>query len=209
MKALLINGSPRKGGNTEYSLSIIKDTLAEEGIDAEILQIGHESISGCLACGMCAKNKNEKCVMNDKVNEVIQKMKNADAIVLGSPVYFGGVNGTMKSFLDRAFYVSGANGNLFRHKVGASMVAVRRSGGATAFDQLNKYLLYAEMIIPTSNYWNIVHGRAPLEAKEDGEGIQSMRVLAKNMAWTLKLIEKGSDIPKPEKEAKIMTSFIK
>jgi multimeric flavodoxin WrbA len=136
-------------------------------------------------------------------------MKHADGIILSSPVHYAAMAGTMKSFLDRAFYVTGVNDGMLRHKVGASVVAVRRSGGLPTFDQLNNYLLYSEMLLPTSNYWNVIHGTRPGEAAQDAEGVQIMRVLGRNMAWLMKLVEngKGTVVP-PEREAKIYMNFI-
>ena len=137
-------------------------------------------------------------------------MKGADGIILGSPVHYAGISATMKSFLDRAFYVAGSNGGLFRHKVGAGLVAVRRSGGLPAFQQLNNYLLYSEMLVPASNYWNVIHGRAPGEVAQDAEGVQIMRVLGKNMAWLLKLAAAGKGVvEEPAREDKTMTHFIR
>ena len=136
-------------------------------------------------------------------------MKWADGIILGSPVHYAAMAGTMKSFLDRAFYVTGVNDGMLRHKVGASVVAVRRSGGLPTFDQLNNFLMYAEMLIPTSNYWNVIHGRSPGEVTQDTEGVQIMRVLGKNMAWLLKLVEHGKGaVAPPEREEKTYLSFI-
>jgi multimeric flavodoxin WrbA len=144
-----------------------------------------------------------------EVNEWIQKMKHADGIVFGSPVHFAAMGGTMKSFLDRPFYVTGVNGGMLRHKVGAAVVAVRRSGGLPTFDQLNNYLLYSEMLIPASNYWNVIHGTRPGEVTQDSEGIQIMRVLGKNMAWLMKLVEHGKGaVAPPERESKIYMNFI-
>jgi multimeric flavodoxin WrbA len=146
----------------------------------------------------------------DPVNELIQKMKEADGIILASPVYYSAIAGTMKSFLDRAFYVSGANDQMLRHKVGAAVVAVRRSGGMPTFHQLNNYLLYSEMLLPTSNYWNVIHGRAPGEVTQDLEGVQIMRVLGKNMAWLMKLVQHGKEsVPPPEREQKTLFNFIR
>ena len=160
MKVLAINGSPNKEGNTFHALTIVGSKLKEQDIEFEILHIGNKAVRGCMACGKCRETKDEKCsVTTDPLNEWIQKMKAADGLILASPVHFSGIPGTMKSFLDRAFYVSSGNGNLFRHKVGAAVVAVRRSGGSSTFDSLNHYLMYCEMILATSNYWNIIHGR--------------------------------------------------
>lgn len=210
MKVVAFNGSPRKEGNTYHSLMAVGAELEREGIEFEIIHVGNKVIRGCLACGMCAKNQNERCVMNDEVNEWVQAMKNADGILIGSPVHYSGIAGTMKSFLDRAFYVATANNGMLRHKVGASVVAVRRSGGIAAFDGLNHYITYAEMIMPGSNYWNVAHGTAPGEVSQDGEGQQIMRVLGKNMAWLLKVVAAGkSQVEAVPPEAKTFTNFIR
>lgn len=208
MKVVAINGSPNEQGNTYHALKLVTEELERNGISTEIIHVGNKVIRGCLACGGCAKNKNEKCIINDEVNDIIQKMKSADGIVIGSPVYYASIAGTMKSFLDRAFYVAGANGGLFRHKVGASVAAVRRSGEVATFDHLNHYFLISEMFLTPSNYWNVIHGRLPGEALKDEEGVQIMRVLGKNMAFLLKSIEQNK-AALPEKEAKIMMNFIR
>lgn len=210
MKVVAFNGSPRKNGNTHHAIKIVAEELKKEGIKVEIIQVGNKPIRGCLACYKCAKNKDEKCAIDDNVNEWIQKIKQADGIILGSPVHFSGISGTLKCFLDRAFLVASVNGGIFRHKVGAALVAVRRSGGVAAFNQLLQYLTYAEMLIPSSNYWNAIHGMAPGEVLQDEEGLQIMRILGKNMAWLLKLLEKGKNtIKEPEKEKKVFTNFIR
>lgn len=210
MKVAAFNGSPNKEGNTYHALRIVADELGKEGIETEIIHVGNKLIRGCLACGKCRKNRDERCVTRDEVNEWIMKMKEADGIILGSPVHFSSISATMKAFLDRAFYVAGNNGGLFRHKVGAAVVAVRRSGGLPAVDQLNHYLSYAEMIIPTSNYWNVIHGTAPGEALQDEEGVQIMRILGRNMAWLLKLVANGEgSVEEPRRERKVYTNFIR
>lgn len=212
MNVVAINGSPKKDGNTGIILKNIAQELAKESIQTHIIHIGNKTIRGCFGCGGCYKNLDDRCVAKDDeiVNETIEKMKEADGIILGAPVHFAGIPGTMKAFLDRAFYVAGAN-KLFRHKVGASIVAVRRAGGVTTFDQLNHFIHYAEMVVPTSNYWNVVHGRLPGEVNEDHEGLQTARVLAKNMAWTLKMMQiaKEQGMLPPERETKIMTNFVR
>jgi multimeric flavodoxin WrbA len=210
MKVVAFNGSPNKEGNTYHAIKGVVAELEKEGIETEIVHVGNKVIRGCLACGQCVKNRNEMCGIDDDVNGWVQKMKGADGIILGSPVHYSAMAGTMKSFLDRAFYVASVNNGMLRHKVGASVVAVRRSGGLPTFDQLNNFLLYSEMLLPTSNYWNVIHGTRPGEAVQDEEGVQIMRVLGKNMAWLLKLVEhgKGSVTP-PEREAKIFTNFIR
>lgn len=210
MKVVAFNGSPNREGNTWHALKMVTEELEQEGIETEIVHVGNKVIRGCAACGMCMKNKNEQCVLpGDEVNGWIQKMKGADGIILGSPVHYAAMGGTMKSFLDRAFYVTSVNDGMLRHKVGASVVAVRRSGGLPTFDQLNNFLMYAEMLIPTSNYWNVIHGRSPGEVSQDTEGVQIMRVLGKNMAWLLKLVEhsKGTVVP-PDREVKTYLNFI-
>lgn len=209
MKVVAFNGSPHKDGNTYYALRMVADELEKAGIDVEIVHVGNKLIRGCLACNSCRKNKNEKCIIdNDEVNEWIQKMKGADGIILGSPVHYSAIPGTMKSFLDRAFYVAGSG--MLRHKVGASVVAVRRSGGVPTFEQLNNYIIYSEMLMPGSNYWNVIHGTKPGDVFEDEEGKQIMGVLGKNMAWLMKLAEHGKGtIIEEEREEKIFTNFIR
>lgn len=211
MRVVAINGSPNREGNTYHAIKLVEDELNIHGIDVEIIHVGNKRINGCLACGQCIKNRDEKCgIKNDDVNLWIQKMKNADGIILGSPVHFSAIPGAMKSFLDRATYVAGVNGNLFRHKVGVSVVAVRRSGGLPTFDQLNNFLSYSEMVIATSNYWNVIHGTKPKEVLDDYEGVQIMRVLGKNMAWLLKSLDRSKmDIPQPPLEKKVFTHFIR
>jgi multimeric flavodoxin WrbA len=211
MKTVAFNGSPKKEGNTFHAIKMVTRELEKEGIETEIIHVGNKTIRGCIACGQCRINKNEQCVLpNDEVNDWIQLMKRADGILLGSPVHYAAMAGTMKSFLDRAFYVSGVNGGIMRHKVGASVVAVRRSGGLPAFNQLNNFLCYSEMLMPTSNYWNVIHGTGPGEAKQDAEGVQIMQVLGKNMAWLMKLVEngKGKIVP-PAQEDKSYMNFIR
>lgn len=211
MKVLAFNGSPKAAGNTFHALKMVTDQLEKEGIETQILHVGNKAIRGCIACGKCRENQNEQCVLpGDEVNAWLQLMKSADGILLGSPVHYAAMGGTMKCFLDRAFYVSGVNGGLLRHKVGAAVVAVRRSGGLPAFNQLNNFLLYAEMLMPTSNYWNVIHGTSPGEVTQDEEGMQIMRVLGKNMAWLLKLVENGKGkVAPPQPEAKIYTCFVR
>jgi len=211
MKVVAINGSPRKEGNTYHALMGVGKQLMENGIEFEIIHIGNKAVRGCMACGGCFRNKDEKCVITtDPLNEWVQKMKDADGIILGSPVYYAGIPGTMKSFLDRAFYVSGSNGNLFRHKVGAAVVAVRRTGGSSTFDSLNHYLNYSEMILATSNYWNITHGLSKGEVLMDDEGVQIMEVLGRNMAWILKMREQTKEsVPAPAPVSKVYTNFIR
>ena len=210
MNVVAFNGSPNREGNTFHAITIVANELEKEGIKTEIVHVGNKQIRGCTACNQCVKNRNEKCVLpGDEVNEWIQKMKAADGIIFGSPVHYAALGATMKSFLDRAFYVTSVNGGMLRHKVAASVVAVRRSGGVATFDQLNNYIAYSEMLMPTSNYWNVIHGTRPGEALQDEEGVQIMRVLGKNMAWLMNLVENGkTTVTEPEREDKIFMNFI-
>ena len=211
MKVIGFNGSPRKKGNTACSLNTVFAELEKAGIETEMIHVGKEKVQGCIACHGCVKNQNEACsIEDDPVNEWIQKIKAADGILLGSPVHFSGVAGTMKAFLDRAFFVSTVNGGLFRHKVGAAVAAVRRSGGISTVDCLNHYINYSEMIMPSSNYWNVAHGLNPGEMEQDAEGKQIMAVLGRNMAWIMRVIDHGkTEIPAPESVAKTVTNFIR
>jgi len=185
--------------------------LMAAGIDFEIIHVGHKAIHGCMACNNCFKNRDEKCsIKTDDLNDWIQKMKEADGLIISSPVYYAGIPGTMKCFLDRVFYVAGSNGNLFRHKVGAAVVAVRRTGGSVTFDSLNHYLTYSEMILATSSYWNVIHGTGPGEVENDAEGVQIMQTLGKNMAWLLKMKEATKEtLEEPKRVRKVMTNFIR
>ena len=210
MKVVAFNGSPRKEGNTYHALQLVANQLVEQGIEVEIVHVGNKLIRGCMACGKCFKTKDEECIVKDEVNGWIQLMKEADGLLIGSPTHYAAIGGTMKSFLDRAFYVMGANGGMLRHKVGAAVVAVRRSGGMPTFNQLNNYLNYSEMKIATSNYWNVIHGTSPGEALEDAEGVQIMEVLGRNMASMLKQREATKEMGHESgKVKKIFTNFIR
>lgn len=211
MKVVAFNGSPHKEGNTYQAMRMVLDELEKEGIETEIIHVGGQAVRGCIACYMCAKNKDEKCVLTgDDVNLWIQKLKEADGVLLGSPVHFASISATMKAFLDRAFYTASGNDSLFRHKVGAAVVAVRRSGGVTAFEQLNRYINYTEMLMPAGNYWSVIHGAAPGEVQKDAEGVQIMKLLGKNMAWLLKMREAGMEPGmEPELERKVRMNFVR
>lgn len=210
MKVLAINGSPRAKGNTYHAIRTAADALGEAGISCEILHVGHKTVHGCIACGKCYEMRNERCAIDDDVNDWIQQMKAADGIILASPVYYAGIAGTMKAFCDRAFYVSGSNGNFFRLKPGAALAAVRRSGGVATFDQLNHYFTISEMPVVSSCYWNAIHGMNPGEALQDGEGINVARTVGVNMAWLLKLMEYGRNaVPMPEPPPQVSTNFIR
>jgi multimeric flavodoxin WrbA len=210
MKVVAINGSPRAEGNTALALKEMATELMAAGIEMEIIHVGDKLIRGCMACGACKRNQNERCtIAGDPVNEAIQKMKAADAIILGSPVHYAGIGGTMKSFCDRAFYVAGNNSGLFAGKIGASVVAVRRTGGSVAWQGLNFYLTISQMALAGSSYWSIVHGALPGEAAEDLEGMQTVRNAAKNIAWLLRSKEATSEITPPEYDGGARTNFIR
>jgi len=210
MKVIAINGSPRPKGNTWFALKTVGEILNAEEIDFEMIHVGHKSIHGCMACRKCAENKDNMCsIRNDDLNQYLPAIREADGIILGSPVYYAGIAGTMKCFLDRLFYVSGANGNWMRHKVGASVVALRRSGGSVTWNSLNYYLTISEMTVASSNYWNIIHGRQAGEAELDTEGIQIMQVLGTNMAWLLKTKQAGAKIQPPPPVQKTFMNFIR
>ena len=212
MKVIAINGSPKENGNTAQALKILLSEVAKKGIETELITIGNKTINGCIGCWKCREAKNGKCVAfpNDTVNELLPKLVNADAIVLGSPTYFAGVNGTMKSFLDRAFFVAAGNGGLFRLKFGAAMVVLRRGGGTAAFDELNKYFQISEMTIASGCYWSAVHGQVPGELNQDLEGLRVLRVQGRNLAYLLQLAEHGKGyVPLPEREEPISTNFVR
>jgi len=211
LKVIGFNGSSRKKGNTACSMNTVFDQLEKAGIETEMILVGKEKIQGCVACHGCVKNQDEACaIKDDPVNEWIQKIKEADGVLLGSPVHFSGVAGTMKSFLDRAFFVASVNGGMFRQKIGATVAAVRRSGGISTLETLNHYINYSEMVMPSSNYWNVAHGLTPGQMEEDAEGKQIMEVLGQNMAWIMKIIAHGKEqFPAPAPARKIMTNFIR
>jgi multimeric flavodoxin WrbA len=187
MKVIAFNGSPRKEGNTAALIKYVLKELEKEGIETEIIQIGGKSIHGCIACGKCSENKDKKCVIEkDIVNECIGKMLEADGIILASPTYFADLTPELKALIDRAGFVAKANDSMFRRKVGAAVVAVRRAGSIHVFDSINHFFTISQMIIPGSSYWNIGIGRAEGDVEKDEEGIQTMQTLGQNMAWLLK-----------------------
>ena len=210
MKVLLFNGSPHKEGCTFTALSEIEKTLKEEGLGAEIYQIGTKTISGCRACRACAKLG--KCVIDDGVNEFLEYAKDFDAFIFGSPVYYAAAAGGAVSFLNRAFFTAfmSGRGDIFLHKPGAAVVSARRAGTTASLDQLNRYFTITQMPIISGRYWNMVHGQTPDDVKKDKEGLQNMRILARNMAYYLKCIEAGkkAGIELPEQEEVIFTNFI-
>jgi multimeric flavodoxin WrbA len=189
MKVIAFNGSARKEGNTSILLNMVFDELKAEGIGTEIYTLAGKPIQGCIACYKCFEKKNKRCaVEKDIINECIQKMFEADGILLGSPTYFADVSAGMKALIERCGMVSRANGDMFKRKVGAGVVAVRRAGAMHVFNSLNSFFLISQMIIPGSSYWNLAIGRQPGEVNSDLEGVQTMRNLGKNMAWLLKKI---------------------
>jgi len=199
MKAIAINGSPRKGGNTEILLKKVLEPLIEAGWTTEFIQLGGKPIRGCLACYQCFKKKNSHCGQKDELfDECLEKMIQADAIILGSPTYFSDVTSEMKALLDRAGFVARANGGLFRRKIGAAVVAARRGGGTHAFDTINHMFLMSGAIIPGSIYWNLGFGLDKGEVKKDEEGLRNMVDLGQAIAWLGKAIQQNPDSLSPK-----------
>lgn len=205
MKVIAINGSPKPKGNTYTALNTVCTVLGKEGVETEIIHIGNLDIKGCIACGRC---KEGYCVHSDEeLKRIVDKIYEADGLLLGSPVYYAGISGTMKSFLDRLFFAS--HGRM-RLKAGASISVARRAGGVSVFDQLNHYLLISEMIVVPSYYWNAVYGGAPGEVLEDPEGVSVLRNLALNMAWIIKMKEAMKEsLPAPAAYPREWTNFIR
>jgi len=186
MKVVAFNGSPRKEGNTYLSIGIVLEELRKEGIETEVVQLGTSNIKGCKACFKCFENKDRRCIQNDDLNSFVEKMTEADGIIIGSPTYFANVSTEVKALIDRAGLVSRANNYLFKRKVGAAVVAVRRAGGTDVYSSINYFFGIGHMIIPGSSYWNLGFGRTPGEVMKDEEGIVTFRDLGQNMAWLLK-----------------------
>ena len=205
MKVLLLNGSPHKNGTTFRALKEIENTLLTHQIDAEILCVGDKDIVGCSVCGGCSKTG--KCVKNDIVNDVIEKIASCDGLIIGSPVYYAGVNGSVKSLLDRVFYAK----KRFDGKPAAAIAVARRAGTTSTVDMINKYFMIGNMPIVSSQYWNMVFGSNGEQAELDEEGMQTMRTLANNMAWLLKCIEIGKEngVTLPAREISKRTNFIR
>ncbi len=205
MKVLMLNGSPRTGGNTSIALQEMEKVFSAEGVDTEIIPIGKQDIRGCIACNSCAKTG--KCVFDDLVNRTAPKFEACDGLVVASPVYYASANATLIAFLDRLFYSTHFDKTM---KVGASVVAARRGGLSSTFDELNKYFTICGMPVASGQYWNSIHGRLPGEAAQDAEGLQSMRTLARNMAFLMKSIALGKQTyGLPEKEPATPTNFIR
>ena len=188
MKVLILNGSPRKGGNTTIALDEMVQIFEAEGIETEVIRVGNKAIRGCIACNSCAENG--QCVFDDIVNEIAPKFEEADGLVVASPVYYASANATLVACLDRLFYSTGFDKTM---KVGASVVVARRGGCSATFDELNKYFTISGMPVASSQYWNSVHGRMKGEAAHDLEGMQTVRVLARNMSFLMKSIALGKE----------------
>jgi multimeric flavodoxin WrbA len=190
MKILMFNGSPRPDGNTKILLDEVAKELQGNKIEVEHFQIGGKLLHGCTGCRKCIENKDEKCIIdNDEINIWLQKIKEADGFILGSPVYFGDITPELKAFIDRIGYVTRANGHMLKRKIGAAVIAVRRAGGLTAFDTVNRFFLINQMIVPGSSYWNIGIGGAKGDVLNDAEGLQTMQTLGKNIVWLLKKLK--------------------
>ncbi len=206
MKVVLVNGSPNEKGCTYTALSEVAAELERQGVEAEIVHIGKEPIRGCLGCGGCRKAG--RCVFDDAVNALAGKLAEADGLVFGSPVFYAGISGQLKCFMDRLFYSQSA---ALAHKPAAAVVSARRGGCATAFDDINRFFTINRMPVVASQYWNQVHGNTPEEVRQDAEGLQIMRTLARNMAWLLRCMEAGrqAGVALPEREAPVRTNFIR
>ena len=205
MKVLLINGSPKANGNTAIAVAEMERVFAEQGIETEIIHVGNKAVRGCIGCNKCAEKG--RCVFDDIVNETAPKFEAADGIVVATPVYYASANGTVVSFMDRLFYSTPFDKTM---KVGATVAVCRRGGASATFDQINKYFTIANMPVASSQYWNSVHGRAPGEAEQDAEGLQTLRVLARNMSFLIKSIALGREkYGLPETEDHVWTHFIR
>jgi multimeric flavodoxin WrbA len=210
MNVILVNGSPHASGCTYTALEEVAKTLNSEGIETQVFQIGVKPLTGCIACKACAKIG--RCTFSDRVNDFLDLAKEADGFIFGSPVHYAAAGGAITSFMDRAFYADLLAGRQsFYLKPAAAVVSARRAGTTATFDQLNKYFTISEMPVISSRYWNMVHGATPEEVKKDLEGLQTMRVLARNMAWFLRCKEAGikADIQFPEREETVFTNFIR
>lgn len=204
MKVLLVNGSPHKNGCVFTSLSEIAATLQENGVESEIFHIGSKPVQGCTGCGQCRQKG--RCVFQDELYiQFVEKLEQCDGIIIGSPVYYAGPAGSLCAILDRVFFSAG---DLLKSKPGACIVNCRRGGASATFDRLNKYFTILQMPVVASTYWNSTHGSNPEQVRQDEEGLHTMRVLARNMAFLLKTIVQ-TEVPRPDQEPKIMTNFIR
>ena len=205
MKVLMLNGSPRVNGNTSVALEEMRKVFQAEGVETEIVQVGPQAVRGCIACSRCVELG--KWVFDDIVNERAPKFEAADGLVVASPVYYASANATLIAVLDRLFYSTQFEKT---RKVGASVVCARRGGCSATFDELNKYFTISGMPVASSQYWNSIHGRTPGEAEQDGEGLQTMRTLARNMTFLMRSIALGKEqFGLPEKEDRIATHFVR
>ena len=205
MKVLMINGSPKANGNTSIALREMQQVFEQEGIEVELVHVGHLPVRSCIACGHCYENG--KCVFDDVVNEAAKKFEEADGLVVGSPVYYASANATLVAFLTRLFYSTNFSK---RMKVGAAVAVARRGGLSATFDELNKFFTISGMPVASSQYWNSIHGGRPGEAEQDAEGLQTMRTLARNMAFLMKSIALGKEaFGLPGKEPRIATHFVR
>ncbi len=205
MKVLILNGSPRVDGNTTVALKEMENVFASEGIEFETIQVGNKDIRGCVACGSCGKTG--KCVFDDVVNEIAEKFKDADGLVVASPVYYASANATLVALLHRLFFSTHFDKTM---KVGASVVCARRGGCSSTFDELNKFFTISGMPVASSQYWNSIHGRDKGEAEQDAEGRLTMRTLARNMSFLMKSIALGKEkYGLPQKEERVATNFIR
>lgn len=204
-KVLMINGSPHEFGCTYTALKEVAETLEKNGVETEFLYLGTKPVAGCIACGKCSQTG--RCIFDDQVNRVLDKLAEYQGIVVGSPVYFAGPTGQICAFLDRLFY---CGGDRMKGKVAAAVVSCRRGGATAAFDRLNKYFTISNMHVAGSQYWNQIHGKTPAQAVKDLEGLQTMRTLGQNMAWLIKSIAAGeaSGLAAPEYEKTQITNFI-
>jgi len=210
MKVILVNGSPNQNGSTYHALLEVEKTLNEEGVETQIYWIGNKAISSCMGCHACSSLG--KCCIEDNVNEFIELAKNADGFVFGTPVHYAGISGGLKSFMDRVFYSASSTKRAwyFSHKPVSSVIVARRAGTTAAYDQINKYFGITQMPIISSRYWNMVHGAKPEDIHKDAEGMQIMRITARNMAYFLKCIEAGKEkgVLLPAREKTILTNFV-
>ena len=205
MKVLIVNGSPRVDGNTSIALAEMQRIFEAEGVECDVAQVGAQDIRGCIACGSCAETG--KCVFDDAVNELAPRFEAADGLVVASPVYYASANATLVALLDRLFYSTRFDKTM---KVGAAVAVARRGGTSATFDELNKYFTIAGMPVASSRYWNSVHGLAKGEAAEDAEGLQTMRTLARNMAFLMKSIALGREkFGLPQAEEPVATNFVR
>ena len=209
MKVLLLNGSPNEKGCTHAGLLELAETLQKEGCDTEIFHIGKQPISGCVACYGCRETNPGRCVISDQVNTFLEAAEKADGFIFGTPVHFAAAGGAITSFMDRLFFSAG--NDVFYLKPAAAVVSARRSGTTSAFDQLNKYFTIREMPVISSTYWNMIHGRKPEDVKRDEEGLQTLRTLARNMAWFLRCKAAGANagVALPQREKPLRTDFIR